>query len=178
MTNGMDRRELLKRAAVVTAFGCVTRSTWAFAAWPPGLTTDVIAVLEQITHAIIPTDETAGAAEAAVVDRLIRALDETPSLRQLYTTGAAEVDGASRCRFGRGFVTLTPGEQQAVLEAVQTTEFFQVLREQTITAFYQSRVGEQSVGFPGPGQPHGYATFTEAPSRGHRPADPSPADRS
>src|SRR3954462_13654199 len=98
---------------------------------------------------IIPTDETAGAAEAHTIDFLERYLSGTrfiyakpdgsgfetltgrgrqawkqrvDTMLQKYREGVRELDGRSRHRFGREFADCGADEQDAVLKAVEAGE--------------------------------------------------------
>jgi gluconate 2-dehydrogenase gamma chain len=125
---------------------------------------------------IFPTDETGpGAKEAGVVVFIDRQLAsafgrdrfrythppfeqglpeqgyqgaETP--RQIYRTGLRLL--------GTGFIQLTPAEQDTRLQAIETTYFFRLLRQNTIEGMFcdpmhggnAGLVGWEIIGYPGP----------------------------
>lgn len=107
------------------------------------------AVLEAAMSRIIPTDETPGAAEAGTIDFLERYLSgvdflfakpdgsgfeqlegkrarawhrRVSLLRERYRDGVQGLERVSRHRFGGDFVSLTPEQQDQVLEMVEAGE--------------------------------------------------------
>jgi hypothetical protein len=164
MTSKINRRELLKHAAAVGGLSTIAGRMWAAAEWPHGFPASAVAVLEHMTRLIIPTDATPGAAEARVIQTITSDLRSSPERRRLYAAGATLVNATSRRRFGRPFIALHPDDQHRVMQAIERSEFFQTLRRHTIASFYSTPVGSETTGFPGPGQPHGYADYCSRPA--------------
>ena len=76
-------------------------------------------LLEALSAAIVPSDESgAGAREANVVDALNRRLAASPSHQQLYARGLPSFDTLSQKKFGHVFAELSPSEQTDLLREV------------------------------------------------------------
>ena len=158
----VSRRELLKRLgtagaltlalpdfARVLAFQRDLARTGAAAAGV--LNAGEAATLAAMCARIIPTDENGpGAAEARAAVYIDRSLGGwlAPS-RDAYTAGLAEVDAAARARSGKGFVELTPAQQDAVLAAIEDTPFFGLVRTHTIQGTFCDPVYGGNAGFVG-----------------------------
>lgn len=102
------------------------------------LTPAQAAALDAATSQILPSDDTAGAREARVVNFIDRALatwqkEQRPTfeagVRELDARAAKQVPGA------RSFAALADAQQHAVIASLETDrhEFFNVLRGATIT---------------------------------------------
>ncbi len=116
------------------------------------------AEIEALAAQIIPSDETPGAREAGVIyfiDRALATFEEDK--RELYRKGLAALQ-AKRAEMypgSRDIAGLAPEQQQALLRAVEKTEFFEQLRMHTILGFLGSptyggnrnRVGWKLIGF-------------------------------
>ena len=126
----------------------------AFQFFSPEQATEVEAVAAQI----IPTDETPGAREAKVVYFIDKALvtfdrDKQPS----YTQGLRDLQAKTRELFPQAerFSALSQARQVQLLQAIEKTEFFELLRLHTIMGFLASpeyggnnnEVGWKLIGF-------------------------------
>lgn len=126
--------------------------------------------IEAVTAQIIPTDDTPGAREAQVVHFVDRALvtfdrDKQPA----YTQGLKDLENKTKSLFPQAdkFSSLSQAQQVQLLEAIEKTEFFELLRVHTIMGFlaqpdyggnYQ-QVGWKLIGFENKGfytPPFGY----------------------
>jgi gluconate 2-dehydrogenase gamma chain len=110
-----------------------------FAFFTPDQAVEVDAMAAQI----IPTDETPGAREARVVHFIDRALVTFEKDRQSdYTEGLAMLQSETRKRFpgSAKFSELTFDQQLALLTAIESTPFFNLVRTHTITGFFASPV--------------------------------------
>jgi gluconate 2-dehydrogenase gamma chain len=99
--------------------------------------------VEAMAAQIVPTDETPGAREARVVAFIDRVLTTFDSDRQSdYTQGLEALSAKTRELFGgaRTFSSLRDEQQIQVLEAIETTPFFELVRTHTITGFFASPV--------------------------------------
>jgi hypothetical protein len=97
--------------------------------------------IEAVAAQIIPTDHTAGAREARVIDFIDRVLVTFESERQSdYTEGVDELTAQTARRFpGKDrFSALTDAEQIQLLTAIEDTPFFNLIRTHTITGFFAS----------------------------------------
>jgi gluconate 2-dehydrogenase gamma chain len=126
--------------------------------------------IEAVTAQIIPSDETPGAREARVVYFIDRALvtferDKQPA----YTQGLKDLENKTKSLFPQAekFSSLSPAQQVQLLEAIEQTEFFELLRVHTIIGFLarpeyggnHGEVGWKLIGFENKGvysPPFGY----------------------
>ncbi len=128
--------------------------------------------VEAITARIIPTDDDPGAIEAGCVNFVDKALaHEDEALRPEYEAGLRGIDAVSKLRFGKPFVELDPGQQDAILVALESgradgwptgevgpDQFFETVRKHTIWGFLadpryggnRDFAGWKLVGYPGP----------------------------
>ncbi len=99
--------------------------------------------IEALTAEIIPTDETPGAREARCAAFIDRALVTFDGARQGdYKKGLEELAAATRKLYpqARHFSSLAPNEKVEVLESIEQTPFFEVVRAHTITGFFADPV--------------------------------------
>jgi len=126
--------------------------------------------IEAAAAQIIPSDETPGAREAGVVHFIDRALvtfdrDKQPA----YTQGLKDLANKTKSLFPQAdkFSSLSRTQQIELLEAIETTEFFELLRLHTIIGFLalpeyggnHGEVGWKLIGFENKGvysPPFGY----------------------
>lgn len=165
----VSRRELIRRlgmagaaAVALPAFDRVLafqREILKTAAPAGVLSASEAATLAAVCTRIIPTDESGpGAAEARAAEYIDRALGGwlSPS-RDTYTAGLAAIDAAARARSGQRFVDLPPAAQDAVLQAMEQTSFFALVRAHTIQGTFcdpayggnANFVGWDLIGYPG-----------------------------
>jgi gluconate 2-dehydrogenase gamma chain len=97
------------------------------------------AEIEAIAETIIPADSTPGAREAGVIrfiDRALAGFDQDK--RALYRSGLAEAR-TKRVEMFPGSASiagLTPAQRIAMLQAIESTEFFHVVRRHTILGYF------------------------------------------
>jgi gluconate 2-dehydrogenase gamma chain len=94
-------------------------------------------------------------------------------LQRQWLEGLAWIDAHCTYQYGHEFLKCSPAQQEALLTVLAYKakytpatepgrEFFQLLRDYTVTGYYTSRIGMESLGFPGlrsawdrpPGCPH------------------------
>ena len=135
----------------------------AVEAWKPGFLTPVQAeLLATLAELIIPETDTPGARAARVHEHIDLVLShETDQVRKTFLEGLAEVDRLSLIRYEKGFVRLSPEDQEALLSRLADPEpdqpeegaghrFFRDLRRRTAFAYYTSREGiHQELGYQG-----------------------------
>ncbi|MBS1826987.1 MAG: gluconate 2-dehydrogenase subunit 3 family protein [Acidobacteria bacterium] len=105
------------------------------------LTPAAASELEALTTQIIPSDTTPGAKEAGCIHFIDRALETFDrDKRQLYTEGlaAAQAKRAELFPQSTSLAALAPAQTIALLKAVESTDFFQLLRAHTIMGFLAS----------------------------------------
>lgn len=163
----LSRRELLTRlgmagaaALALPAFDRVLAfQRQAVAAAAGVLSAADAATLAAVCARIIPTDENGpGAAEARASAYIDRALGGwlAPS-REEYTAGLAAIEDAARARGATRFADLAPADQDAVLQAIDETPFFALVRTHTIQGTFcdpayggnANFVGWDLIGYPG-----------------------------
>jgi len=146
---------------------------------PLFLSPEQFRVVEQLTDIIIPSDDTPGAKAAGVTEFIdfmlanrvaVTADEDARSVEErLHQGTAAQIQFAGglnwlnvRCKseYRNNFLDCTPAQQTALLEELAykskftpTTErgreFFQLLRDYTVVGYYTSKIGLESLGYPG-----------------------------
>ena len=149
-------------------------------------------MVEHLAELIIPEDETPGAKQAGVAEfidfmvanrvavstsRDIRSTDDAieagNEAQNRFLAGLEWMNARSRSEFTRDFMDCTPEQQNSLLEELAykakftpTTEsgraFFQMIRDYTVVGYYTTKIGLESLGYPGlravwpsmPGCPH------------------------
>jgi gluconate 2-dehydrogenase gamma chain len=116
------------------------------------------AEVEAISAQIIPTDETPGARETHVVYFIDRALTTFDRARQAdYTNGLADLQARTKAMFPAvaEFLQLSSEQQVQLLNAIQNTPFFELVRVHTIMGFLSNpeyggnynKAGRKLIGF-------------------------------
>jgi gluconate 2-dehydrogenase gamma chain len=115
--------------------------------------------LRAMAARIIPADENGPGALEARADRFIdRALaGALKSQREAYSAGLAAVNAQAVSGKGAAFTKLSPADQDAILTAIQSTPFFNLVRTHTIQGtfsdpFYggnENFAGWNLIGYPG-----------------------------
>ncbi|SRR6266404_1430407 len=149
-------------------------------------------MIEHIAEMILPSDDTPGAKEAGVAEfidfmvanrvpvsarRDVRCTQDTIELgneaQNRFVSGLDWMNARSKSEFGHVFMECTPEQQKNLLEELAykakfkpTTEsgrqFFQLMRDYTVVGYYTTKIGLESLGYPGlrvvwpsmPGCPH------------------------
>jgi gluconate 2-dehydrogenase gamma chain len=136
-------------------------------------------MLEKLADMIIPEDDTPGAKQAGVAEfidfmvanrvpvsgsRDIRSTDDAIAaggeLQNRFIAGLDWMNARSHSEFGHEFMDSTPEQQNSLLEELAykakfkpTTEggraFFQMMRDYTVVGYYTTKIGLQSIGYPG-----------------------------
>ncbi|OLE15912.1 MAG: hypothetical protein AUG83_05155 [Acidobacteria bacterium 13_1_20CM_4_57_11] len=149
-------------------------------------------MVEHLAEMIIPEDDSPGAKKAGVAEfidfmvanrapvstsRDIRSTDDAIAAgneaQNRFRAGLDWIDARSHSEFKRQFLDCTPEQQNSLVEELAyktkfkpTTEsgraFFQMMRDYTVVGYYTTKIGLQSIGYPGlrtvwpkmPGCPH------------------------
>jgi gluconate 2-dehydrogenase gamma chain len=127
---------------------------------PPFRTLDpaLAAEIDALTSQIIPSTDGPGAHEAGIVFFIDRALSTFDShLRGSYRTGMAAVQQKRKAMFpGSASIAALANEQQIeLIKAIETTDFFELLRTHTLYGFLgnpsyggnRDRIGWKLIGF-------------------------------
>src|SRR5260221_239330 len=146
---------------------------------PLFFTPDQFRLVEHLSEMIISADDTPGAKEAGVAEFIdfvlanrvpvntrnelrstadsIRAGEDA---QHRFLSGLDWINARSKSEFGHEFLECTAEQQQTFLESLAykskfkpTTEsgreFFQMLRDYTVVGYYTSKIGLESLGYPG-----------------------------
>ena len=135
--------------------------------------------VERLTELILPADDSPGAKEAGVAEFIdfmlanrvaVTADEDARSVEERLRQGTAAqirflgglnwLDVRSKSEHQKTFMDCTPAEQVSLLEELAykskftpTTErgreFFQMLRDYTVIGYYTSKIGLESLGYPG-----------------------------
>ena len=114
--------------------------------------------IEAIAAQIIPVDDTPGAREAGVIyfiDRALATFDQDK--RALYADGLKEAQAKRAALFpgSQSIAALQPAEQIRLLQAIEKTAFFDLVRTHTVLAFFgdpkyggnRDQIGWKLIGF-------------------------------
>jgi len=136
-------------------------------------------MVEHLAEMIIPEDDTPGAKRAGVAEfidfmvanrvpvsssREIRSTQDAIEIgndaQERFLAGLGWMNARSHSEFGREFMDCTSEQQNALLEELAykakfkpTTEsgraFFQMMRAYTVVGYYTTKIGLESLGYPG-----------------------------
>jgi gluconate 2-dehydrogenase gamma chain len=136
-------------------------------------------MVEHLAEMIIPADDTPGATEAGVAEFIdfmvanrvavsprseIRstqdAMRQGDDAQVQFVAGLDWINARCKSEFGAAFMDCRAGQQSSLLEELAykakykpTTEygreFFQVLRDYTVVGYYTSKIGLESLDYPG-----------------------------
>jgi len=114
--------------------------------------------IEAIAAQIIPADDTPGAREAGVIyfiDHALATFDQYK--RPLYTEGLRDLEARRDALFpgSQSIAALQPAEQIRLLQAIEKTDFFELLRTHTALGFFgnpsyggnRDQIGWKLIGF-------------------------------
>ena len=131
--------------------------------------------IEAIAAQIIPADDTPGAREAGVsyfIDRALATFDQDK--RAIYTDGLKDTQAKRVALFpgSKSIAALQPAEQIHLLQAIEKTAFFDLVRTHTVLAFFgdpkyggnRDQIGWKLIGFEN--------RFQFAPPFGYYDAEP------
>jgi hypothetical protein len=151
-------------AAAATALAAATAATAPAALF---FTAAELALVDELSELILPTDEHSGGARAAGVaaylDRTFAEkdpkIDDYAKERKQWKDGLARVDELAREMHGKAFLDATPEQRVTVLDRMARSEddpklpeerFFGELKTATTRAYYSSRVGMiDDIGYKG-----------------------------
>jgi hypothetical protein len=139
----------------------------------------LFAMIERLADIIIPSDETPGAKEAGVAEfidfmvanrvpvsanRDVRNTQDAIELgndaQTRFLSGLEWLDARSKSEFDHQFMECTPEQQTSLLSELAykskfkpTTEsgriFFQFLRDYVVVGYYTTKIGLETLGYPG-----------------------------
>lgn len=136
----MERRELLKIAAVAATAGRLAEAQGQHKFFSPG----EFAIVDELMEIIIPTDDHSPGARAAQCASYVDGhLAEEPNetVKALWREGIRNVDDLSKRLQGSSFMKASPAGRVAVVERLVQEKFFARIKEATIHAYYTSKIG-------------------------------------
>jgi len=161
----LGRRDLIKLGAAATVAATVGLGTplaAAQAAAPVFLTSEELALLDELSEMIIPSDDHSPGARAARVAAIIDAeLGETfeEQERTDWRAGLRRVDALSQDMNRRAFMQSSATERMAVLTRMAQNEskpekpeetFFVTLKSRVVDVYYSTEIGiKQEMGYLG-----------------------------
>ena len=114
--------------------------------------------IEAVAAQIIPADDTPGAREAGVIffiDRALATFDQNK--RPVYTQGLKDLEAKRDALFpgSQSFAALQPAQQIRLLQAIEKSDFFELVRTHTVLAFFgnpsyggnRDQIGWKLIGF-------------------------------
>jgi Gluconate 2-dehydrogenase subunit 3 len=185
---GVDRREVLRVMALAAAASQFPGfSRWVFACGhqspggaqirpaqyqPQFFSGHEYETIERLADLIVPSDDSPGAREAGASEFIDFMVANETDVQYNFRTGLTWLDAHSEGLFGKPFTGLDPKQQNEILEALayqdrfqpgeqDGREFFKLMREYTLMAYYTSKVGLEQLDCPAlkfypdsPGCPH------------------------
>ena len=136
-------------------------------------------MVEHLAEIIIPADDAPGAKEAGVAEfidfmvanrvpviaqRDVRSTEDAIQMgteaQNQFVSGLDWMNARSTSEFGHDFLDCSPEQQQSLLEELAykakfkpTTEggreFFRLMRSYTVVGYYTTKIGLESIGYPG-----------------------------
>jgi hypothetical protein len=168
-----DRREILAMLAKVAAlsqfpgfsrWACATDTSTASSRpsnyQPSFFTPSEYELVDQLTEIILPRDDSPGARDAGVAEFIDFMVAHDDSLQYPFRTGLAWLNTFAFEKEGANFPKLPATRQEALLKqlayrvqfsssTVQGQEFFALFRRYTVFGYYTSRVGLETLDYPG-----------------------------
>jgi gluconate 2-dehydrogenase gamma chain len=130
-------------------------------------------LVERLTELIIPSDATPGAKEAGVAEFIDFMVASDPDAQYPFRMGLAWLNAHSERQYGINFLDVGSERQNSLLEPLAYKEkahpgeedgrqFFQLIREYTVTGFYTSEIGFKELDNPA------LKFYSESPECPHR----------
>ena len=155
MSDELTRRDAIKLGAAATVAVSLEGTRALAQQSPPAafFTREELALVDELSEMIIPTDDHSPGARAAKVAayidaRLAEAFDDTD--RTIWRDGLKLIDQLSRDANGRVFMDSTPAQRLSLLERIAAGEakpekpeerFFTALKSRVVDAYYTSEIG-------------------------------------
>lgn len=169
----MTRRDWLKLAAGGATLTILGGLAWQFRRARLRLhpVTDLEhAMIARIVDLLVPRDETPGALDLGVHQRVIDKLEGDRTLAKVYAEALLDLDRESRAKHGADFLKLDAAQQEGLLQSRSDAPlstlggyFFALLRGDTMRFYYARPEVWPSLGFDGPPQPRGFLDYSEPP---------------
>jgi hypothetical protein len=146
----MERRVILKLISAGFLVPCANAQEDTYQ--PRFFTAEQMQALDRLTEILIPADDHAPGASAALVNRFLDVVvDDGPELgKKVWREGLQAVDAEAQQRFQRDFRACATGQQDQVVALMAQNElnpqnelerFFRTLKRMTIDGYYTSKIG-------------------------------------
>jgi hypothetical protein len=149
----MDRREFLKKSAIVAAGTAAAASGVTLAGYAADETAPKLTVLDtheaatilKIARQIFPHDQLPDSCYARVVDDLDAEAAKTPATAKLLHDGVKQLDSAQTAKF----IELSSDEQVTALKRIQDSPLFQKVHSTEVVSLYNNHDVWKRFGYPG-----------------------------
>lgn len=142
---------------------------------PPYLAPNEKAIFRAFISRLVPKDKDPGVVELSMGNLIETMLRVTPEVRPVIPVGLKGVDETSRLMFDKkGFLELRDADKDKVIKAIElgkaqgetwkklsSQKFFDTIRMFTVGIYYSDPAVWTFIGYPGPGQPHGYLDYAD-----------------
>ena len=164
-----SRRSFLRLAlgtGLLASSGYILKNVF----FPSQITAREVKTLEAFLDTLIPSDETPGALELGVAERIRLLADKDYRYRRLLKSGCGWLDNKASERTADTFSSLNPDKREEVVrEAAGSGReslpriFFERVRFDAFTHYYARPETWKSLGYKGPPQPEGFPDYAYAP---------------
>lgn len=127
-------------------------------------------MITRVVDLMVPRDETPGAVDLGIDQRVIQELESNRSLAKAYAWALLDLDREAALMHRDNFLALDAATQERLLQgladAPRSTSGRRIvlkLREDTMRYYYARPEVWPSLGFDGPPQPRGFLDYTEPP---------------
>lgn len=150
---------------------------------PLSRSNESITTLEAYLDTLIPADETPGATQLGVAEKIMAKAAENSEYRRLIEQGCDWLDGEVR-KYGAGrFADLSAAQREQVVTlaaagkgGIPALIFFHETRDDAFFYYYAHPRSWSALGYAGPPQPKGFMNYAEPPRRKvYNSSSPSPS---
>jgi hypothetical protein len=149
----LSRRDFLATggaAALIVGTGSLAAPSGAWSMEVTSLQPATMRTLIQVSRDIYPHDRLADHAYATALAPYDAAAAEDASLKQLLESGVADLNAKAEAAHGVEYVQVGwEGQRVALLQSVETTEFFQKLRGDLLSGLYNNQAIWPKFGYEG-----------------------------
>lgn len=124
--------------------------------------------LEAFLDTLIPSDETPGALQLGVAEKILAKASGDSQYRRLIRKGCAWLDRRAGSKPGAGYSSLNEKRQEEIVgESAGSPAgsvpriFFDIVRSDAFYYYYAHPASWTGLGYQGPPQPYGYPGYTE-----------------
>jgi hypothetical protein len=121
---------------------------------------------------LIPADETPGAVQLGVPDKIVAQAATNKGYQQLIQLGCAWLDEQARQQGVESFAALSEAQREQIVSLAAAEEedalpriFFDQTRSEVFLYYYAQPQTWRALGYTGPPQPLGFTNYTQAPTQ-------------